>query len=287
MIHRRRSSPLHAVRAAVGAAWCLALAGVALSLEHPLLLSALLAGLLAAGAAARVGRDVARATAWAVPFGLFIAVVNAVVVREGLTVLVHAEVLLLGAFDVTLEALVHGLVLGLRAAVVIACFALYSAAVDPDDLLRGLRRLGMRCGLTAALATRMVPVLAGDARRLRDAQLSRGGAAPSRVAVARAVTVNALDRAADVAATLEVRGYARGGRTVAAVRRPWSRHDFAFSCAGLALVAGAISVHLAGWDAFEAYPRTVVPLELRELVVVGVLLVLVLAPFADRRGIRR
>ena len=42
MIYQRRASPLHATRAAVASAWCVVVAGVALSFEHPLLLGALL-----------------------------------------------------------------------------------------------------------------------------------------------------------------------------------------------------------------------------------------------------
>ena len=51
----RRASPLHATRAAVASAWCVALALVALSFEHPLVLTALLGAVVAAAAAARVG----------------------------------------------------------------------------------------------------------------------------------------------------------------------------------------------------------------------------------------
>jgi energy-coupling factor transport system permease protein len=287
VIYRRRSSPLHAVRATVGAAWCLALAGIALSLEHPLLLTALLAAVLLAAALAGVGRDAVRASAWALPFALVIAAINTLVTREGLTVLARAELPWLGAFDLTLEATVYGLVLGLRAVVIIACFALYSAAVDPDQLLRGFRRLGVRSGLTAALATRMVGVLAGDARRLRDAQRSRGGAPAPRVAVARAVAVNALDRAADVAATLEVRGFAGARRAAATVRRPWSRHDAAFAAAAVGLVVAAVVVHVARWESFEAYPRTVADIGARDLGIAVALVSLTLLPFADRRGIHR
>ena len=118
----------------------------------------------------------------------------------------------------------------------IACFALHSAAVDPDELLRAFRRLSFRSALTAALATRMVPVLARDARRFRDAQRCRPGPPASRLALARAVTAGALDRAVDVAATLEVRGYGGSGRPARRVR-PWSRHDLAFAVSAAALVA--------------------------------------------------
>ena len=123
-------------------------------------------------------------------------------------------------------------ILGLRALIVIACFALHSAAVDPDELLRAFRRVSFRSALTAALATRMVPVLARDARRVaRRPALPAGRARARGAAIAARRRAGALDRAVDVAATLEVRGY--GGRPPAAApARPWSRHDLAFAAVG-------------------------------------------------------
>ena len=287
MTYRRRSSPLHAARAGVGSAFCVVMAGVALSFEHPVLLAAVLAAVLGAGAAARVGGVVARSLLWGLPFAAMIAVVNAVVVRDGLTVIARLGKLPpLGEVDVTLEATVYGGILGLRALIVIACFALHSAAVDPDELLRAFRRLSFRSALTAALATRMVPVLARDARRMRDAQRCRPGRPASRPAIARAVAAGALDRAVDVAATLEVRGYGGGARPPRRVR-PWSRHDLAFAAAALAMLALGVAAGVGGWETFEAYPRTVAPVDGGTLALAGALLAVALLPFADRRGIGR
>lgn len=286
MIFRPRPSPLHAARATVGSAWCVALALLALTLEHPLLLVVLLATVLAAAAAARVLTPVTRATAWALPFALVIAGINALVSREGLTVILPGpELPGLGRLDITAEALAYGAVLGLRAVVVIACFALHSAAVDPDALLRGFRRLGVRSALTAAVSMRLVGLLARDARRFQDAQRSRGGGAPPRSAVVRAVAVNALDRAGDVAATLEIRGYADSRRAVAPPRRPWSRHDLAFALAGTAIVAMAVVASWIGLDPYEPYPLTHAPLDAAVAGLAGAAIALGLLPFADRRGI--
>jgi energy-coupling factor transport system permease protein len=257
------------------------LAGVALSFEHPLILAALLLAVLAAAAGAQVLGPVARSLLWGLPFALVIAVVNALVVRDGLTVIARfGDLPPLGQLDVTLEATAYGGVLALRALIVIACFALHSAAVDPDELLRAFRRLSFRSALTAALATRMVPVLARDARRFREAQRCRPGEPASRLALARAVTAGALDRAVDVAATLEVRGYGGSGRPARRVR-PWSRHDLAFAASCVALVAVAL---LAG-ETFAAYPRLVAPVDGQALVSAAALLVVALLPFGDRRGI--
>ena len=287
MTYRRRASPLHAARAGVGSLFCVVLAGVALSFEHPVLLAAVGVGVVLAGVAAGVGDAVARSLLWGLPFAGLIALVNALVVRDGLTVIARlGDLPPLGAVDVTFEATAYGGILGLRAVIVIACFALHSAAVDPDELLRAFRRLSFRSALTAALATRMVPVLARDARRLRDAQRCRPGRPASRLAIARAVTAGALDRAVDVAATLEVRGYGGPARPPRA-RRPWSRHDLAFAAATVALAVLGVAVAVEGWEPFEAYPRMVAPLEPGVLALAAALLALALVPFADRRGVGR
>src|ERR687885_2712765 len=206
MTYRRRASPLHAARAGV---W----------------------------------REVARAVVWGTAFALAIALVNALVSRDGVTVLLSSNPLpVIGPLDITLEAVAYGGILGLRALIlVVAAGALLAAAVDPDDLLRGLRRVSVRSGVTAALAVRLVPVLARDARRVADARRAVTGAPPTgaeRLALLRAVTTGALDRATDVAATLEVRGFAGGARPPRR-GRPWSRHDIAFlaSAAGLCVLA--------------------------------------------------
>jgi energy-coupling factor transport system permease protein len=287
VIFRPRPSPLHAARASAGSVYCVVLAVVALSFEHPLVLGCVLAAVVAAGFAAGVGRSVLRGLAWAVPFAIVIALVNALVVREGLTVLVRfGELPPFGQIDVTLEALGYGAILGLRAMAVIGCFVLHSAAVDPDELLRSFRRLGFRSALTAALATRMVPVLARDARRVHDAQRCRAVGGASRAGVVRAVAAGSLDRATDVAATLEVRGYATARRPPRSPR-PCSRHDLAFAAAAVGLALLGLAAALGGWESFSAYPRLEAPIGPEVLALCAALVAVMLLPFADRRGIRR
>ncbi len=283
-MHRRRPSPLHAARAGIAAVWCLVIGAAALSFEHPLLLATLLLVTVAAAAAAHVGRPVMRALRWAVPFAVAIAAVNALVMRDGVTVVFRGGTVPgLGRLDVTAEAIAFGGVLGLRAAVLLAAGALLGACVDPDELLRGFRARSLRAGVTAALATHLIPVLARDGRRLADAQRTLSGT-PPRLAVLRAVTAGALDRATDVAATLEVRGFGAGGRP-ARTRRPVSRHDVAFGMSAVALAALTVAAGVGGWEGFEAYPRTVAPLDPQLLALAAAVAVCALAPFLDRRGI--
>ena len=264
--YRDTGSPLHATRAGVAAAFTLAPCIAALVTPHPLMLAGALACVIAAGLAAGVGAELRSAARLAVPLALMVAAINPLVSREGLTLLVQGpSVPLYGTLDVTLEAVVFGGLAGLRVMVIVFAFALYSAVVDPDRVLRGLRRIAPRSALTASLATRMVPLLARDAERMReayglraDAVLAHGRQARLRRAgtMTRALGGGALERAMDAAASLEVRGYgARAPARRAVVERlPWSRDDRAFAAAALllALVPAATRLFGAAW--FDPYP---------------------------------
>jgi energy-coupling factor transport system permease protein len=282
---RRSASPLHSARAAVGCLLCAVLALPALLFDSPLVLGAVCVSALAVGAAAGAGRPLLRALLLALPFALVIALLNPLVTRNGLTVIARlGEAPVLGRVDVTLEALVYGCVLGLRALALILCCALYAAVVDPDEVLRLFRRISFRSALTATLATRMVPVLQRDGRRMADAQRCRPGAPPSRVALVRAIAAGALDRAVDVAAALEVRGYGTARRPPR-VRTPWSRHDLAFATVSLALLALTLAAWLADVAAFDAYPLVRGDWGAATWALASALVLLPLVPFLDRRGI--
>ena len=284
MIYERRSSPLHAARAVAAAGWAMALITTALMFEHPLLLGALLLVACAGAILAHVGRRVLAMLRFALPFALLIASVNALVVRDGLTVIWRfGELPVVGRLDVTLEAVSYGLLLGLRAMVILLAAALLSATVDPDQLLRGIRRVSFRSALTAALAVRLVPVLQRDGRRLAEARRCRVDE-PGRVAVLRAVASGALDRAADVAATLEVRGY-RHAAPVRDGHEPWSRHDLGFAASALAILVLATVAWLSGVADVRPYPAMEIDLGRAELALCSAVVLAGLLPFADRRGI--
>jgi len=286
MSYLRRPSPLHAARASVAAAYCAALILAALWTRQPLILGALALACALAGAGAGVGRRVARSLYFSVPMVVLVVVVNALVSREGLTVLARfGDWGPFGQVDPTLEAVCYGALVGLQLVVIVAACALASATVDPDEVLRSLRRWSFHSALTASLATRMVPLLAADARRIGEAQRSRVHGA-SRASVMRAITANALDRAVDVAATLEVRGYGAARRPPGVVRAV-SRHDVAFGCAALLIAVLACLSGVLRLAAVRFYPTLEVHTGFAALALAGGFVALALAPFLQRRGIER
>lgn len=278
--YRPGSSPLHRARAPVTGSLCLALVLVCMLFDDPLVLATAIAAVVAAGVAAGVGREIKRAALLSLPLVLLIALINPLVYREGDTLLVRGGDLLGRRIDVTLEALVAGGLAGLRVAAIVIAFGLFSACVDPDELLRLFRRFSYRSALTGALATRLVPVLARDALRMGDAARCRP-APPGRLAVARAALSGALDRAVEVAAALEVRGYSVGGRPPRR-RTPWSRHDLRVGAATAAIAVAAVAAKLAGVGGVEVYPRIEIAAGPAEAALCAVLLAAMALPFAGR-----
>lgn len=287
MIYQRRASPLHAARAGAACAWVASLVLAIALFDHPAVLGAELLVVLLAAAGARSAGDMRRGALAAALIALPIVLVNALVSRHGVTVIARlGDLPLLGRADVTLEAVVYGGIIALRVLALVLLLRLYSVAVDPDGVLRLFRRISFRSALTATLATRMVPLLTRDARRLADAQRCRAGASrrPPRLALLRASTAGALDRAIDVAAALEVRGFG-AARRPPRLQRAWSRHDLAFAASALGVLVVAVAARAGGIASFAPDRPLDVAFGLPEAGLLIALVVLALAPYLDRRGI--
>jgi energy-coupling factor transport system permease protein len=252
-----RRGPLGRARPWIVAVYLAPLVALAFAFANPLLLLAAGVAAALAGIAAGAGRAVAQPLRFSLGLALMVVVVNAIASQRGATILIRGfDLPVLGRIDVTLEALAEGAVLALRIVVALLVFAVWSACVDPDRVLRAIRPLAARSALTATLVSRLVPLAAADGARLAEAGRLRGPAAApvGRAALARRLIAGSLDRSVDIAATLELRGYGLPGRP----SRPRHRRErgeaalLASGLAGLALVAAVAASGVAG---FDAYPR--------------------------------
>jgi energy-coupling factor transport system permease protein len=286
-MYRPRASPLHAARATAGALFCIAGATLGGVVPNPYITAAIALAAFAVAASCGVGHDVGHSLRLSIPLAIVLVVINVLIVRRGLTVFARlGEVPPFGQVDLTVEALVAGGLVALHVVAVMAWASVFACCVNPDGLLDAFRRLSFRSALSATLATRLIPVLARDAERLAEAQRCRPegpSGARGRAAVVRAVATGALDRALDVAATLEVRGYAVAGRPQRR-RIPRSRHDLALIAAAASLVALTVYALAAG-PGYDPYEHVALPATAPSLLLAAGVLAAALAPMADRRGI--
>ncbi len=276
-----RRAPLQAASPEAAVAYLGAIVVVACLDSSPLVLVAAGVATTVAGLLAGARRAVRVALKMGLSLALLIVAINALVVDRGETVLARlGHWPWFGQVNVTFEALVAGLSYGLRAAVALVAFAVYSACVDPDRVLRALRPLARRSALTATLVSRLVPVAAADAGRLRDAAALRGpGAAEvGKAPLARRLLAGSLDRAVDVAATLELRGYSLDAPR-ARNRRRRSRYDRRFYAVAVLALATAIAGKALGADDFHTYPTIAIGLGPATLTVSALVALSGLAPW--------
>ena len=285
----RRDTALSAARAGLAAIWCATVMAIALAVDHPFVLAALLLLLGVCGWAVGCTGTMLKALRFTLPLAITVALVNAFISRDGVTVVARlGDVPVLGRLDVTLEALVYGAVLGLRVIVVSLAAVLFTAVVDQDELIRIVRRRSGRFGLTAAVSGRLLPLLAADGSRMAEARRSLpDGVAASRLQLVSAVASGALERAADAAAALEMRGLGEGPCLAPRSRLRWSRHDVALavsSAAAAALIAVAL---IAGWINFHSTARISAAWGAGLVATCLALPLILVLPLLERRGVRR
>jgi energy-coupling factor transport system permease protein len=146
----------------------------------------------------------------------------------------------LGPLDITTTELTEALLNSLRLAALGLAFAAYALLLDHDRLLRSVRA-GRRSTLAVVLATRLVPTLERDAAGLIEALRGRGVAVAGARGHARLVSplvAGSLDRAYNLAESLEARGYGRPGAT-RALQASWGAGEWL-------VLAGAVVVVVAG-----------------------------------------
>jgi len=284
-----KPSALTAARTAVALVWFAVLIGVALCVDHPVILGSLAVSILIAGAMTGALPILLRTLAFSVPLAVTVMLVNLLVAHDGVTVIARlGEIPVLGRIDVTLEAVVQSFVLAMRVVVIGLAAALFAACVDQDELVGILRRRAGRFGIVTALSARMVPLLAADGRRMADARKAMPtAAAPSRIAVFNALAGGALDRASDAAATLELRGLGDGPCLMPSSRGAWSRHDLALTATSLVIVVATAAAIFEGAVACQLRDRIELAWGPETVAFAALLPLVAIAPLLDRRGVGR
>lgn len=261
-------SGLASRRAAAVAAYTVFLVAAALVAANPLVLLALLAAcLLTLQGSGRLRAAVPylRVSLYA---GVALLIINPLFSSGGLHPLLTSSV---GPLPVriTWEGVAFGAGQALRLVVVIVAFAAMTLVLDQDYQLSILSRVSSRSGLVISLATRLLPVLSRDAARISDAQRSRGAEldrghwrqrAAARGPLLAGLLTQSLERATDIAASMESRGFGRPARTRWSRHLRWKAVDWALAGTAAAafalLLAGAVQRSLA----FTYFPTVANPL---------------------------
>ncbi|MBX7234140.1 MAG: energy-coupling factor transporter transmembrane protein EcfT [Caldilineales bacterium] len=200
--------------------------------------------------------------------GLFTVAFNALTSHTGDYSLVSlpASWPLIGG-PITLEAILYGLTSALGFLVMILAFSAFNSAVGPHTLLRLTPAFALPAGVALTIAVSFIPETVAAWGELRQAQRLRGhrtrGLADMQPLFVSLLGIG-LDRAIQLAESMEARGFGHVGRAESSRRRQW---------AGAGILAGLIlllaGLLLRSFLAEAAWPGLV-------LILVGSLLLVLL-----------
>jgi len=197
-------------------------------------------------------------------FMLVIMLINVFFVRAGSTVLYLGPVLpVFGRIRITFEAVCFGTVMGLKLLIIISAFCLFMYVVHPDGILRLLGGRSDKTALALGLSLRLFPLMRADFLRITEVQRCRGVNLYERsswkgvsktIPVIRVLLLSSLERAFQLAESLQARGYGLGKRSSFSSTE-WRLRD-RFIEIGL-LLGVFLSLFLAwrGQADFSYYPR--------------------------------
>lgn len=195
---------------------------------------------------------------------LMLIIVNVAFVHYGDTVLYAGPQLpVIGAFNITLEALAYAGGMGLRLLVIISVFCLYTYAIHPDKVLKLFSRWGNKTVLVITLATRLFPLMVQDYIRITEVQRCRGVKFGSgnwyekikkTLPVFSVLLVSCMERSLQLAESMHARGYG-SGRPSSYQIELWRPRDYiVLVVLGLGLACSLWSL-LQGWSSYSYYPR--------------------------------
>jgi energy-coupling factor transport system permease protein len=176
----------------------------------------------------------------------------------------------------TQESLLAGLYDGLRLAAIVICVGSANALANPKRLLRSVPPALYEIGSALVVAVTVLPQLADSVRRVRAAQLLRGGVT-GRVRGLRRLIIpvleDSLERSLALAAGMDTRGYGRTSGATPRERR---------TTGGLMLLGlGAVAVGVYG-----GLDRTTPAWLGRPMLVLGVVVSVVAVRMAGHRVVR-
>lgn len=193
-----------------------------------------------------------------------IIIINTLFNHAGVSsILLVSGIPIVDTINISLEALLFGLVMSLRLLVVMSAFCLITYTIHPDKVLQLASRWGKISALTIALSVRLVPLMASDLKRITQVQRCRGlrletGGLWLRIKnsipVISILVSSSLERSWQMAESMDARGFGTGIRTQYS-REIWRPRDSLVLGAALVALLTGMTASWYGWSAYTYYPK--------------------------------
>lgn len=164
----QNDSSIHSLHALSILFWVFAVTIAALLFSHPIFLLALMLSVLLVIIASKTFKQWISFFKFFLFLSLLIVAINSFASQYGST--------LIFSLPISVESIAFGLTMALRLILIVSAFAVFTFAINPDELLNSLAKtkLPFKFLLVLLLSLRFVPVLSNEAKNIREAQQVRG-----------------------------------------------------------------------------------------------------------------
>lgn len=234
----------------------------ALIIDNPIFLTVLLMCILCAISRSGLLKRIKPYLKIAAIMAIMVMIINPLIAERGENLIWRfSRVPIFGEVWISLESLIYALAMTERLMIVLLISGLAALTIDPDRILVFLSRVSSRSSMTAALAVRLYPTTVMDAIEMKEVQELRGITGKGKSAklkiyndMFQSLLASSLDRAADIAESMESRGYGASKRTL--WRKETQTHGDKFTIAGTIIVFSQIlAFAIVGVFDFSFYPK--------------------------------
>ena len=212
--------------------------------------------------------------------GIFVVLFNAVLNRNGMTVLftIYTNNEHIGDIPFTLETLMYSIISIMRLMIIIFSFSLGNFIINLDDLLRSLMKLKLPYvfSLLITMSLRFFPLMLLDLDMVSEVQKARGlqidtgnwiTKIKNRVSLLLPLLSNSLDRAVEIAEALESKGFGRTNKRTSYKTISTKFGDYLQILLFLSITIIAIWTFIMGYGTYQIYPLFYLPkVELTDII---------------------
>ncbi len=140
--------------------------------SHPYYLTVIFINLSTFALMAEEGKKVFHSVKFTVFLGVFIILINSIIINEGETILINW-----GFFILSLETVIQSLIYVFQLILVILVFSLINSLINPDKLMESfmkLKKIPQSILMLLLLSIRFFPLLMQDMNEIEDIQKTRG-----------------------------------------------------------------------------------------------------------------
>lgn len=218
---------------------------------------------------------------------IMLMTINLFISNMGATVLwVGPVVPVFGRISISLEAVIFGLVMGLRLFIIYSLFILYNRIMDPDKALSVFSKVFPKSALLVALTTKTIPYMSQQLQSASEIQQCRGmqyytgnhiSRIRNRLPLIKVLLLSSLEDSFNLGESIQARAYGSGPRSCY-YPLSFGAKDILVSFSSTMALSALIWSRILGWTEITFYPKLGASLTSKQhlymIIVIGMFMIL-------------